>query len=75
MSNLVHVRIACPPEATFAIQVELDRQYSDTIVATPVTTANGDHQVIEFDTTNPDAIYGNPLLVGTPGVTITTNDV
>lgn len=41
MSNLVHVRIACPTHATFQIQVELDREYSDIIVGTPFDDLSG----------------------------------
>lgn len=74
MSNVVHVRIACPTEATFEIQIELDREYSDSIVGIPVTSTNGGVSVIEFDSTDHAAIYFNPLLVNTPGVTITTNN-
>lgn len=44
-------------------------------LAPPLTTSVGDHHVIEFDTSNANGIYAIPLLVQTPGVSITANDV
>ena len=73
MSNPEHLRIACPPDATFAIQVDSDGRYSDVIVGVPpVTSSSGDHDVIELVTTDVPAIMLTPLLVTTEGVTVTT---
>jgi hypothetical protein len=72
MSNPEHLRIACPPDATFAIQVELDRHHSDVIVGTPMTSSSGDHDVIELVTTDVPAIMLTPVLVTTEGVTVIT---
>ena len=72
MSNPEHVRIACPPDATFAIQVELDKRHSGVILGTPITSPSGDHDVIELVTTDVPAIMLTPLLVTAEGVTVTT---